>query len=201
MIAFAGENVHFWVWCMNQGLSNFASETIDMTQEEKKNIEDCPILIVGYRPLAELISDELNAIGFCQVGQSESFIGVDIAGYNIVIAVDDNYHTAVDVPTLYPFDFIDGGAVIVMLPGDNMEITDETDVRTWVAKYIIGYSAFWNMMDCEWLRELLPRIVGGDSSEPTQRTVAFMCARISASIAVGRNVKHFPRFYLSRNLE
>ena len=170
-----------------------------MTQEEKQKIKDCRILIVGCRRLAELIRDELHAVGFCQVGQSEDY--VDIAVYSIVIAADDNYRPAVDVPILYPFDFIEGGAVIVVLPGYKMDISLETDIRAWAAKYMSGYSAFWNMADCEWLGASMPHIMNGETSEKAQRTAAVICARICANIAVGRDVKHFPRFYLSRNLE
>lgn len=47
----------------------------------------------------------------------------------------------------------------------------------------------------------LPAIREAKTSEAAQRTAAHICAKIAANIAVGRNVKHFPRFYLSKNLK
>jgi len=64
-----------------------------------------------------------------------------------------------------------------------------------------GYCAFWNIDNSDWLRVVLPRIEQGEQSAKAQQTAACICARILANIAVGRDVKHFPRFYLSKNLE
>lgn len=169
-----------------------------MTTEEKQKIKDCRILIVGYGILSELISDELKYIGFCRIRQSDDLLNT--ADFDIAIVVNTGQATA-SIPILYPFDFIKGGAVIAVLPGDIMNVPENTDARVWAAKYMIGYSAFWNTGNCEWLREALQDIRNGSTSEKAQRTAAIICARISANIAVGRDVKHFPRFYLSRNLE
>lgn len=169
-----------------------------MTQQEMQKIKDCRILIVGYVSLSEFISDELQTIGFCRIRQSDDLS--DIADIDIIIAANTGLLTA-DVPILYPFDFIEGGAVIVVLPGDDIGVSEDADMLIWAAMYMSGYSAFWNMGDCEWLGASLPHIMNGETSEQAQRTAAVICARICANIAVGRDVKHFPRFYLSRNLE
>ena len=57
------------------------------------------------------------------------------------------------------------------------------------------------MEGCDWLQSNLPAIREGKTSETAKRTAAHICARIAANIAVGREVKHFPRFYLCKNLE
>lgn len=166
-------------------------------------IQDCRILIIGYGTLSGFIHDELKAVGFRQIRQAESLCNMHHSDIIIIVASDGvaTEHDIITVTTLYPFDFIGGGAAIVALPGDRMEIPIDTDIRVWAAKYVIGYSTFWNMQDLDWLSESLPGIENGVTSEEAQRTAAMICARISANIAAGRDVKHFPRFYLSRNLE
>lgn len=57
------------------------------------------------------------------------------------------------------------------------------------------------MADCDWLEQSLPAIREGITEETAQKTAAHICARIAANIAVGREVKHFPRFYLCSNSE
>ena len=74
-------------------------------------------------------------------------------------------------------------------------------MRQWVAEYMLGYCAFWNVEGCDWLHDALPAIKENKTSEAAMKTAAYMCARIAANIAVGRDVKRYPRFYLCRNLE
>ena len=107
----------------------------------------------------------------------------------------------IKIPIIYPFDFVYGAGVIVIMPGDDNELQNKDNLRLWVAEYMTGYCAFWNVEGCEWLQSALPMIREGKTSDAAQRTAAHICARIAANIAVGRNVKHFPRFYLCMNLE
>lgn len=174
-----------------------------MTREEKQMIESCHIHIVGYGCLSALIHDELNAVGFQHILRYETDRNSVTADIVIVTELNDEETKPplLHAPTLYPLDFIEGGAVIVVLPGDSMEIPEGEGFRVWAARYIAGYGAFWNMEGWEWLAEAMPRIEKGETSETAQRTAARMCARICANLATGRDVKHFPRFYLSRNLE
>ena len=87
------------------------------------------------------------------------------------------------------------------MPGDDNELHGKANARLWAAGYMAGYCAFWNMEGCDWLQSALPKIRECMTSETAQRTAAHICARIAANIAVGREVKHFPRFYLCNNLE
>lgn len=102
------------------------------------------------------------------------------------------------IPIIYPFDFVDGAGAIVVMPGDDNELHGKANARLWAAEYMDGYCAFWNMEGCDWLQSALPKIREGNTSVAAQRTAAHICARIAANIAVGREVKHFPRFYLCR---
>ena len=94
-------------------------------------IKDCRILIIGYGSLSEFISDELQNIGFCRIRRSDDLS--DIADFDIVIVVNTGQPTAA-VPILYPFDFIEGGGVIVRLPGDDIGVPEDADMRIWAAR-------------------------------------------------------------------
>lgn len=171
-----------------------------MTDEEKNKIESCRIMIIGKGEFAETINKALQKVGFLNIIYVESptesaDIAVDLAMNGISARLLGK------MPVIYPFDFIEGGAAMVVLPADKVEFEVQGDVRLCAAKYISGYCAFWNIDNSDWLRVVLPRIEQCEQSTKAQKTAACICARILANIAVGRDVKHFPRFYLSKNLE
>lgn len=171
-----------------------------MTSEEKNKIESCRIMIVGKSHFADAINTALLKVGFHNIihmeAQTESAdIAIDVATNGISARLGDK------LPVVYPFDFIEGGAAMVVLPDDKVEFEAQGDLRLCAAKYMSGYCAFWNIDNSDWLRVVLPRIEHGEQSPKAQQTAACICARILANIAVGRDVKHFPRFYLSKNLE
>lgn len=171
-----------------------------MTSEEQNKIERCRIMIVGKGDFADAINTALLKAGFCNIIHMEApteaaDIAVDLAINGISARLDGK------LPVVYPFDFIEGGAAMVVLPEDKPALEAKGDVRLCAAKYMSGYCAFWNMDNSDWLRAVLPRIEQGEQSAKAQRTAACICARILANIAAGRDVKHFPRFYLSKILE
>lgn len=166
-----------------------------MTSEEKNKIESCRIMIVGKGEFADAINTALLKVGFHNIIYMEAptesaDIAVDVAMNGISARLGGK------LPVVYPFDFIEGGAAMVVLPDDKVELEAKGDVRLCAAKYMSGYCAFWNIDNSDWLRVVLPRIEQGEQSAKAQRTAACICARILANIAVGRDVKHFPRFYL-----
>ncbi len=171
-----------------------------MTDKEKNMIESCRIMIVGRSEFADAINTALQKVGFHNIIYVEApiesaDIAVDLAMNGISAQLGGK------LPVVYPFDFIEGGAAMAVLPDDKVKFEVQGDVRLCAAKYMSGYCAFWNIDNSDWLRVVLPRIEQGEQSAKAQRTAACICARILANIAVGRDVKHFPRFYLSRNLE
>ena len=172
----------------------------DMTSEEKNKIESCRIMIVGRGEFADAINTALLKVGFHNIIYMEATTGsadiaVDVAMNGISARLGGK------LPVVYPFDYIEGGAAMVVLPDDKVDFAAQGDVRLCAAKYMSGYCAFWNIDNSDWLRVVLPRIEQGEQSAKAQKTAACICARILANIAVGRDVKHFPRFYLSKNLE
>lgn len=171
-----------------------------MTSAEKNKIESYRIMIVGKGEFADAINRALLKVGFHNIiyveAPTESAdIAVDLAMNGVSARLGGK------LPVVYPFDFIEGGAAMAVLPEDKPELEAKGDVRLCAAKYMSGYCAFWNIDNSDWLRVVLPRIEQGEQSAKAQKTAACICTRILANIAVGRDVKHFPRFYLSRNLE
>lgn len=177
-----------------------------MTSEEKNLIAHCRIMIVGASGFIDLIKTELQKSGFrsiCIVSDTDgrpdtasADLVAEYAGYTDYCIEDE-----VLVPVIYTFDFVDGAGAIVIMPGDDNELQHAKDMRWWAAEYMIGYCAFWNVEGCDWLQSALPAIKEGKNNEAAMKTAIHICAKIAANIAVGREVKHFPRFYLCRNLE
>lgn len=173
-----------------------------MTSEEKNKIESCRIKIVGMGEFADAINTALRKVGFhdikdnryAEASTGAADIAVDLAMNGISARLGGK------LPVVYPFDLIEGGAAMVVLPDDKVEFEARGDVRLCAAKYMSGYCAFWNIDNSDWLRVVLPRIEQGEQSVKAQQTAACICARILANIAVGRDVKHFPRFYLVKSI-
>ena len=105
------------------------------------------------------------------------------------------------IPLILPFDFVNGAGAIVVMPEDERDMLRKPNLRQWAATYMAGYCAFWNIDGYEWLRYSLSDIKNGVTNSTALDTAAHICARIAANIAVEREVKHFPRFYLCKNLE
>ncbi len=177
-----------------------------MTSEEKRLIADCRIAVIGAIEFIDSIKAELQQLGFESIqiiSRSDKMpmpSNVDVIAENINEG-SSYFSKDVTIPIILPFDFVNGAGAIVVMPDDDRDILDKPDLRLWAANYMAGYCAFWNVEGCEWLRDSLSDIKNGVTSSAALDTAARICARIAANIAVGREVKHFPRFYLCKNLE
>ena len=174
-----------------------------MTREEKRLIADCRIMVIGVSDFIDCVKAELNKSGFKSINiVSGNDVHPEIGLVDMVAEYTGEAYTHVKgnaaIPIIYAFDFVARAGAIVIMPGDDNELQHKDNLRLWVAEYMTGYCAFWNMEDCDWLHSALPKIREGKTSEAARRTAAHICARIAANIAVGRNVKHFPRFYLCK---
>ena len=177
-----------------------------MTSEERRRIAGCRIAVVGAGEFIDSIKAELRQLGFESIQIISSSNKQPAISNFDVIAENVNEGSScmsqeTDIPLILPFDFVNGAGVIVVMPDDERDIICKPDLRQWAATYMAGYCAFWNVEGCEWLRDSLPDIKNGVTSGASLKTAAYICARIAANIAVGREVKHFPRFYLCKNLE
>ena len=177
-----------------------------MTSVEKRLIADCRVMIIGASDFIDCVKAELIKSGFKSISiispleeqpdMDFTDIVVEYVGEGCSYIKEE-----VKIPIIYPFDFVEGAGAIVIMPGDDNELPCKDNLRLWVAEYMVGYCAFWNVEGCEWLQFALSEIREGKTSEAAQWTAAHICARIASNIAVGREVKHFPRFYLCNNLE
>ena len=91
-----------------------------MTDEEKNKIENCRIMIVGNGDFANAINMALLKVGFHNIiyveAPTESAdIAVDLAMNELSAKLDGK------LPVVYPFDFIEVGAAVVVLPEDKPE--------------------------------------------------------------------------------
>lgn len=177
-----------------------------MTSEEKRLIADCWVMIIGTSDFIDYVKAELYRSGFKPINiVSENDVLTEIGPVDMVAEYAGEACTHINgnaaIPIIYPFDFVDGAGAIVVMPGDDNELRGKANARLWAAEYMSGYCAFWNVEGCDWLQSALHKIWEGKTSETAKRTAAHICARIAANIAVGREVKHFPRFYLCKNLE
>lgn len=177
-----------------------------MTSEEKSLIADCRVMIIGASNFIDYVKAELYRSCFKSINiVSGNDVHTEIGPVDMVAEYAGEACTHVKgnaaIPIIYPFDFVEGAGAIVIMPGDDNELQHKDNLRLWAAEYMAGYCAFWNIEGCEWLQFALPEIREAKMSEAAQRTAAHICAKIAANIAVGRNVKHFPRFYLCKNLD
>ena len=177
-----------------------------MTSEERRRIAGCRIAVVGACEFIDSIKAELQQLGFESIQIISSSNKQPAISNFDVIAENVNEGSScmskeTDIPLILPFDFVNGAGVIVVMPDDERDIICKPELRQWAATYMAGYCAFWNVEGCEWQRDSLPDIKNGVTSGASLKTAAYICARIAANIAVGREVKHFPRFYLCKNLE
>lgn len=177
-----------------------------MTSEEKRRIANCRIAVVGATEFIDSIKAELQQLGFGAIQIISSYDKQPAISNIDIIAENVNYGSSsmskvTDIPLILPFDFVNGAGTIVVMPDDERDMLCKPDLRQWAATYMAGYCAFWNVDGCEWLRDSLSDIKNGVTSGAALKTATHICARIAANIAVGRDVKHFPRFYLCKNLE
>lgn len=179
-----------------------------MTNEEKHLISECRVIIIGPQTFAGYVNTKLKLLGFHHIKIDTKGCSLSkLPSVNIIAEYGDNGFSqtkdiiGVESPLICTFDFVKGAGAIVVMPGDDRELCGKKDIRLWAAEYMAGYCGFWNMPDCDWLGQSIPAIREGKTEEAAQKTAAHICARIAANIAVGREVKHFPRFYLCRNLE
>lgn len=177
-----------------------------MTSEERRRIAGCRIAVVGAGEFIDSIKAELRQLGFESIQIISRSDEMPMPSNVDVIAESVNEDSScfskdVTIPIILPLDFVNGAGAIVVMPDDDRDILNKPNLRQWAANYIVGYCAFWNVEGCDWLRDSLSDIRNSVTSSAALKTAAHICARIAANIAVGREVKHFPRFYLCKNLE
>ena len=176
-----------------------------MTNEEKRMIKECRIIIVGKGDFITYIKEELDKLGFSDIADEAISEIINDQNTGILIEYTGAGHSQSSdmnsIPVIYPFDFVDGAGAIVVFPEDERDWLGKQNMQQWAAEYMSGYCAFWNVEGCDWLHDALPAIKENRTNKDAMKTAAHICARIAANIAVGRDVKRYPHFYLCRNLK
>ena len=175
-----------------------------MTGEQRQMINACKLKIIGSEMFLKYLREELRQLGFNVILNITALKDYNIDETNgILIEFTGNCPSqstdSIEIPVIYPFDFIAGAGVIVLFPGDDRKWLEKPNLRLWAAEYMMGYCAFWNISGCDWLHDVLPAIKAGETSDSAQKTAAYISARIAANIATGRPVKRFPKFYIVDN--
>jgi molybdopterin/thiamine biosynthesis adenylyltransferase len=109
------------------------------------------------------------------------------------------------IPVLHPYNFGWGGFLSVVTP-DSLPLSQLSDdlqsFELRMAEYVSGYSCFWNMPQ-EWLEKIIRAYRKEENAaSPPQLAVASWiaagyCVNVMYNLATGKQVKIFPKFYLS----
>jgi molybdopterin/thiamine biosynthesis adenylyltransferase len=109
------------------------------------------------------------------------------------------------IPALHPYNFGWGGFLTVVTPNGIplSQLSDEPQgFELRMAEYVSGYNCFWNIPQ-EWLEKIIHAYKRENNvSSPPQLAVASWiaagyCVNAMYNLATGKNVKAFPKFYLS----
>lgn len=207
------------------GLTLQSKERI-MNQKDMGNISKTRILISGKGALADRIESELRKVECVEWsvergeerGEARTEAQRSLRSpllplrYNYIVETSDTLQHQLTTLTsslsthppcrlVLPFDFIDGGCVVIVNKPEELSVATGESLRTHIAEYVAGYSAFWNLTEYGWLRELLPSIKAGEKSDKGMAIAAEMCAKVFVNLAAGREVKAYPRFYLYKPVE
>lgn len=112
------------------------------------------------------------------------------------------------IPVLHPYNFGWAGFVTIVKPGGHQlaellkEGEDAKGFELKVAEYVAQYNAFWNT-PVSWLEKIIKTYHSeGEVLPPPQLSVASWitaghCVNAMFNLATGKEVKYFPKFYLS----
>lgn len=114
---------------------------------------------------------------------------------DIIIDTSSNVRRST-VTVIYPVDILKCAAALAVLPEDDMSCIEGAG-RCGLARYIAGYNIFWQVEEDIVWDELLARVAAGETSADAMRLAALMSVRVATRSAVGRSIKHMPRFYLA----
>ena len=110
-----------------------------------------------------------------------------------------------NIMVLHPFNFGWAGFLAVVDPdGKSLQTLSDKplDFDLKVAEYVLGYQAFW-MQPQEWLDKVVKQYLRENGTlPPPQLSVASwitagLCTHALFNIATGKEVRKFPKFYLS----
>ena len=117
-----------------------------------------------------------------------------------------------NIPVLHPYNFGWAGFMSIVKPDGvqlsqlNNSFDDPLGFELKVADYVTGYGAFWHEPK-EWLEKIIEQYkTEKEILPPPQLAIASwitagFCVTAMYNLATGKEVKYFPKFYLSSLLE
>jgi len=111
-----------------------------------------------------------------------------------------------NIPVLHPYNLGWGGLVTVISPDglslDSIEKTNEKFNEVKMVEYVSSYLKFWRTPHT-WIDEIIDKYRNEQGNLPPPQlsiaswTVAAMCTHLLFNIAIDKEIKKFPEFYLS----
>jgi molybdopterin/thiamine biosynthesis adenylyltransferase len=120
--------------------------------------------------------------------------------------VFDNVCKKYNVPVLHPYNLGWAGFLSVVMP-DGIQLSQLSEnlhqFELCIAEYVFKYSKFWNISNNEWLEKVLREYKNEDNILPPPQLsvaswiVAGLCTNVIYNLVTGKEVKVFPKFYIS----
>jgi molybdopterin/thiamine biosynthesis adenylyltransferase len=117
----------------------------------------------------------------------------------------DNTCKKYNVPVLHPYNF-GWAAFLTVIKPDGLQLSqlssDHREFELRIAEYVSRYSSFWNAPN-KWLDKVVREYRNEDNILPHPQLsiaswiVAGLCTNVLYNLATGKEVKIFPKFYLS----
>lgn len=193
-------------------------DKVELSNLNRQNYQEKNIGHYKAESLAEYmkqINSQAN-ISYYNSFINEKNVGNIIKGHNIAInALDfksdipfifDNMCKESNIPVLHPYNLGWGGFVAIVDP-HGIALTELTkEYRGFelkMAEYICRNEAFWNSSLSCWLEEIIEQYKSeGNILPPPQLAIgswitAGLCTNIMYNLITGKEVKTFPKYYLS----
>lgn len=192
-------------------------DKVELSNLNRQNYQEKNLGDYKAKSLAEYLK-QINSqanISYCNSFINEENAENIINGHDIAInALDfqsdipfifDNICKKSNIPVLHPYNLGWGGFVAVVAP-QGISLTELTKeykgFELKMAEYICGNEAFWNS-SLSWLEKVIEQYKGeGNMLPPPQLAIGSwivggICTRVMYNLVTGKEVKIFPKYYLS----
>lgn len=189
-------------------LSNLNRQNYLMDDIGSNKAEAIKRRLLSINPDAKIKSHNL----FIDLDNIESIIGNNKIAVNAIDFTSevpqffDKICQEKNIPILHPYNLGWGGLVAIISPkGFMLDIINKNDNplnELKVVEYSTSYMRFWNSPQV-WIEEIIEKYKEEDNTLPPPQLsvaswlVASMCTDLIFRIATNREVKVFPKFYLS----
>lgn len=192
-------------------------DTVELSNLNRQNYEEQDLGEFKAKSLAKrLLRINPNAkIDYHCCIIDENNVKSLIAGYDIAVnALDfksdipflfDTICQKMDIPVLHPFNFGWAGFLTVVKPDSpQIRLLSETPqgFELKMAEYVIKYSTYW-LSPKNWLEDIIDKYKQEEQMLPPPQLsigswiAAGLCVNVMYNIMTGKEIKVFPKFYLT----